>query len=302
MTQVRFTDVGFPTNIVISDKVTQWRTKVFTLDEVVFGEVSSQVIPVVARMFPTWQFVVTQVHTEGLSTERKVYPTWVTAVEKGVERGRIQSRHPWRSYAEDLVFENPRIHNAMQRVGRKTTTKPKVAVQIVKQYFTDPPMAEQIKEVARRVKVDANQHKVTFGASRDLEYMRLVGLVQPYVEERISEIAKQVPAVNTNFDVPAYLELVEDTKISISVVDAPSNSMLTVMLRGDKYVLHRNNMSVFALSSESLPEPVRRAIGLLKLVEDGQFVRDVGYRYKADQFLVIYDGSFNEGTTCKTLN
>lgn len=302
MTQVRFTDVGFPTNIVISDKVTQWRTKVFTLDEVVFGEISSQVIPVVARMFPTWQFVVTQVHTEGLSTERKVYPTWVTAVDKGIERGRIQIRHPWRPYAEDLVFENPRIHNAMQRVGRKTTTKPKVAVQIVKQYFTDPPMAEQIKEVARRVKVDANQHKVTFGATRDLDYMKLAGWVQSYVEEHLLDIAKQVPAVNTNFDLPAYLNLVEDAKISASVVDAPANSALTVMLRDDKYVLHRNNMSIFALTSERLPEPVRKAIGLLKLVEDGQFVRDVGYRYKADQFLVIYDGSFDEEQTCKTLS
>jgi hypothetical protein len=190
----------------------------------------------------------------------------------------------------------------MQRVGHKTTTKPKVAVQIVKQYFTDPPMAEQIKEVARRVKVDANQHKVTFGATRDLDYMKLAGWVQPYVEEHLLEIAKQVPAVNTNFDLPAYLNLVEDAKISASVVDAPSNSALTVMLRDDKYVLHRNNMSIFALTSERLPEPVRKAIGLLKLVEDGQFVRDVGYRYKADQFLVIYDGSFDEEQTCKTLS
>jgi hypothetical protein len=302
MTQVRFTDVGFPTNIVISDKVAQWRTKVFTADEVVFGAVSSQVIPVVARMFPAWQFTVTQTHMEGISTNRKVYPTHVVVSEKGVDRGFISMNHPWRSYAEELILGNPRISSAMQRVGHKTTTKPKVAVQIVKQYFTDPPMAEQIKEVARRVKVDANQHKVTFGATRDLDYMKLAGWVQPYVEEHLLEIAKQVPAVNTNFDLPAYLNLVEDAKISASVVDAPSNSALTVMLRDDKYVLHRNNMSIFALTSERLPEPVRKAIGLLKLVEDGQFVRDVGYRYKADQFLVIYDGSFDEEQTCKTLS
>lgn len=302
MTQVRFTDVGFPTNIVISDKVAQWRTKVFTADEVVFGVVSSQVIPVVARMFPAWQFTVTQTHMEGISTNRKVYPMHVVVSEKGVDRGWITISHPWRSYGEQLALGNPRINMAMERVGHKTTTKPKVAVQIVKQYFTDPPVTEQIKEVARRVKVDANQQKVTFGALRDMDYMKLVGWVQSYVEEHLLEIAKQVPAVNTNFNVPAYLELVEDTKISASVIDAPTNSALTVMLRGDKYVLHRNNMSVFALTSECLPEPVRKAIGLLKLVEDGQFVRDVGYRYKADQFLVIYDGPFNEELTCKTSN
>jgi hypothetical protein len=125
-------------------------------------------------------------------------------------------------------------------------------------------------------------------------------MIQPYIDEHLVEIAKQVAEVNANFNVPEYLEYVEDTKISASVADAPSNSALTVMLRGDKYVLHRSNMSVFALSSEYLPEPVRRAIGLLKLVEDGQFVRDVGYRHKADQFLVIYAGSFDEETTCKT--
>jgi hypothetical protein len=300
MTQVRFTDVGFPTNIVISNKLDQWRTKVFTADDVVFGEVSSQVIPVVARMFPAWEFKVTQVHTEGPFVERKVFPTWVAVSEKGVERGRIQIRAPWRSYDEDLVFENPRIYNAMQRVGRKVTTKPKVAVQIVKQYFTDPPITETIAIVSKQIRSTANVQKASFKSSRDLEYMRLVGMIQPYIDEHLVEIAKQVAEVNANFNVPEYLEYVEDTKISASVADAPSNSALTVMLRGDKYVLHRSNMSVFALSSEYLPEPVRRAIGLLKLVEDGQFVRDVGYRHKADQFLVIYAGSFDEETTCKT--
>jgi hypothetical protein len=302
MTRVCFTDVGFPTNIVISDAIDQKRTGIFTLDEVVFGEVSSQVIPVVARMFPAWQFVVTQIHMEGRDANRKVYPTWITVSEKGVSRGRINIRHPWRSYSEDLVFENPRIHRAMERVGRKTTTKPKVAVQIVKQYFTDPPIAEQIKEVARRTRVEASQHKAMFKATRDLEYMKLVGLVQSYVEENLLDIAKQVPAVNTNFNVPAYLNLVEDAKISASVVDISANSTLTVMLRDDKYVLHRSNMPIYALTSESLPEQVRTAVGLLKLVEDGQFVRDVGYRHKADQFLVVYGEPLDKEIACKTSN
>ena len=301
MTQVRFTDVGFPTNIVISNKIDQWRTKVFTLDDMVFGELSSQVIPVVARMFPAWEFMVTQVHTEGPGVQRKVYPTWIKVSEKGVERGRIQIRHPWR-YNEDLMFENPRIHNAMQRVGRKTTTKPKVAVQVVKQYFTDPPITETIAMVSKQIKSDAYRQRTTFKSSRDLEYMRLSELVRPYIDEHLVEIAKQVPEVNANFNVPEYLEFVEDTKISASVADVPENSALTVMIRDDKYVLHRSNMPIFALTSEYLPEQVRRAIGLLKLVDDGQFVRDVGYRHKADQFLVVYAGSFDKETTCKTLS
>jgi hypothetical protein len=302
MTQVCFTDAGFPPNIVISDTIDQKRTGIFTLDEVVFGEVSSQVIPVVARMFPAWQFVVTNVHMEGPDVKRKVYPTWIMVSERGVMRGKINIRHPWRSYAEDLVFENPRIHRAMQRKGRKTTTKPSVAIQIVKQYFTDPPITETIEVVTRQMRVNANQHRVTFGALRDLEYMKLAGLVQSYVEENLLEIAKQVPAVNTNFDLPAYLNLVEDTKISVSVMDVPTNSALTVMLHGDKYVLQRSNMPIFALTSEYLPEQVRMAVGLLKLIEDGQFVRDVGYRHKADQFLVVYGGPFDEEIACKTLN
>jgi hypothetical protein len=126
--------------------------------------------------------------------------------------------------------------------------------------------------------------------------------VRPYIDENLVEIAKHVPEVNANFNVSEYLEYVEDTKISTSVADVPANSDLTVMLRGDKYVLHRNNMPIFALTSEYLPEQVRRAIGLLKLIDDGQFVRDVGYRHKADQFLVVYAGSFDEETTCKTLS
>ena len=302
MTQVCFTDVGFPPNIVISNTIDQKRTGIFTLDEVVFGTVSSQVIPEVARMFPTWQFLVTNVHMEGPDVKRKVYPTWIVVKEKNVERGRIQIKHPWRVYGEELVMENPRIHRAMERKGRKTTTKPKVAVQIIKQYFTDPPITEAIEVVAKRVRSQAEMQKVTFGASRDLEYMRLIGLVQSYVEENLPEIAKHVSAVNTNFDVPEYLNTVADTKISASVMDTPPNSTLTVMLHNDKYVLHRSKMPVYVFTSEGLPEPVRMAIGLLKLVGDGQFVKDIGYRYKEDQFLVVYDGPLNTELTCKTSN
>jgi hypothetical protein len=261
---------------------------------------SSQVIPVVARMFPAWEFMVTHVHTEGFYEKRWVFPTRIIVSEKGVERGKIQIDNPWRSYGESLVFLNPRIHNAMQRGRYKITTKPKVAIQIVKQYFTDPPITETIAVVSKQLKSTANMQRTTFKASRDLEYLRLTDLVRPYVDEHLVEIAKQVHEVNANFNVPKYLELVEDTKISESVADVPANSALTVMIRNDKYVLHRSNMPVFALTSEHLPEQVRTAIGLLKLVDDGQFVRDVGYRHKADQFLVVYAGPFNEELTCKT--
>lgn len=302
MTQVRFTDVGFPTNIVISDRIDQWRTGAVTIDEVQFGTISSQVIPVVARMFPSWLFTVAQIHLEGRDAARKAYPMVVLVTEKGVERGRIDITHPWRSYGEEIVLRNPRIHRAMERRGYKTTTQPKTAIQVVKQYFTDPPITEQIQEVARRTRVEASQHKAMFKATRDLEYMKLVVAVQSYVEENLLDIAKQVPAVNTNFNVPAYLNLVEDAKISASVVDIPANSTLTVMLRDDKYVLHRSNMPIYALTSEGLPEQVRTAVGLLKLVEDGQFVRDVGYRHKADQFLVVYGGPLDKEIACKTSN
>jgi hypothetical protein len=300
MTKVCFTDVGFPTNIVISNKIDQWRNKTFSLDEVVFGEVSSRVIPVVARMFPAWEFVVRNIHMEGIDARRKVYVRHVMVSEKGVPRGEVWCNSPW--WQEELELHNPRIHNAMQRVGYKTTSKATVAVQTIKRYFTDPPLAETIAVVSKQIRSEVQMQRSTFKSSKNIEYLHLTKLLQPYIEQNIQEIATQVAEVNTNFNLPAYLELIEDTKIAASVVEPPANSALTVMLHDDKYVLHRNNMPIFALTSEYLPEQVRMAIGMLKLVEDGQFVRGMGYRYKANQFLVVYDGPFNEELACKTLN
>lgn len=302
MTQVCFTDPGFPTNIVISDKLVQWRNNSFGIQEVVFGVISSQVIPELARMFPAWQFTVTQIHMEGRDANRKVYPMHVAVTEKGAERGQISIDFPWRSYAETLVLRNQRIQRAMERKGYKTTTKPDVAIQIVKQYFTDPPVTEAIGIVYKQAFSQAYAQKAEFKATRDLQFMKLATMVQSYVEENLLEIAEQVPAVNANFNVPAYLNIVEDAEISASVMDVPRSSTLTVMLHDDKYVLQRNNMPIYALTSEHLPEQVRTAVGLLKLIEDGQFVRDVGYRYKADQFLVVYEGPFDKEIACKTSN
>ena len=65
-----------------------------------------------------------------------------------------------------------------------------------------------------------------------------------------------------------------------------TKEMLTVLIEGDKYVvLHNGNMCVF--TQDGLLPEMRQRIGMLKLVDVGSVLPDVGARVRADAFMII---------------
>jgi hypothetical protein len=115
--------------------------------------------------------------------------------------------------------------------------------------------------------------------------------VKDYILENIDDIFARCSEVATNMDKDMFVDAMGNKEIAMGVHDLPANKKLTVVISGDKYVLQRAGTSFFTKTSEQLPVEIRSAVGMLKLVEDGQFVKDVGYRHKSDAFLVIYDGA-----------
>lgn len=64
-------------------------------------------------------------------------------------------------------------------------------------------------------------------------------------------------------------------------------NMHLVLLDGMDYALQKGNEPPTIKASEQLPDYMRRAIGLLKLVEDNQVIHGVGYRANANTFMVV---------------
>ena len=60
-----------------------------------------------------------------------------------------------------------------------------------------------------------------------------------------------------------------------------------VFIDGINYSVQKGEDLIEVKQSEELPDFMRRAIGLLKLVEDNQVVADVGLRVNASTFLIL---------------
>jgi len=289
---VKIKDPAMPPNIVISNEA-QAKQPSIAADDFYFQGNMEEVIPALALKYPTWTFTVDKTFTTRHET---LYPNpraiaYVVLVTDSASayRGRIERE--LRSSGTELHFYNKRIDGALHRGECMRTTIPKRAMQIVAKWFVPPPFNEEMREKVGNIDISLRNRSYYFSSMFESMYNMLSVHVKDYILENIDDIFARCSEVATNMDKDMFVDAMGNREIAMGVHDLPANKKLTVVISGDKYVLQRAGTSFFTKTSEQLPVEIRSAVGMLKLVEDGQFVKDVGYRHKSDAFLVIYDGA-----------
>jgi hypothetical protein len=97
------------------------------------------------------------------------------------------------------------------------------------------------------------------------------------------ETMSVIAAKNCPKDVSELPLALEEKYIAVDVKDAFDNSRGTlVSLHGSEYVTAHGTYT-----TDTLPVHIKQGVGMLKLVDAGQCVRDVGFRVDADTFFVI---------------
>lgn len=66
-----------------------------------------------------------------------------------------------------------------------------------------------------------------------------------------------------------------------------NNNAFIVFIDGVNYSVQKGKDPLEIKQSDELPDFIRRAVGLLKLVEDNQVINDVGLRVNESTFLVL---------------
>jgi hypothetical protein len=74
---------------------------------------------------------------------------------------------------------------------------------------------------------------------------------------------------------------------------AEKGELLTVLIENDKYVL-LHNQTIYVKSSEELPEDLRVAIGMLKLVEVSEVLEGKGVKTAPNAFVITPTDGFKE--------
>ncbi len=256
-----------------------------------------------AQEFPTWKFEVSRVGSYSSSKEQFVYATRVMVFnERGVHNGRIELES-YGYHSTDVEFYNERISRDAQRGNCKRTSKQDVALKLLRKWFTEPPLPERMETAQEEVASLLSNRAYVFKNNAKHTQNMALGLLREYVIDNIDTLWGITPEfqshikANPSFTLEHFKVVMNDMDIAESVM---REKCLTVLIEDGKYIVRRGNSSVSVMTSDQLSESMRRAIGMLKLVDDGQFVRDMGFRAKENLYYIV--DTLTEEEQCKTSN
>lgn len=213
-------------------------------------------------------------------------------LEKREVLGTIRMETRYRQHKNEMVYiiENDRIGRARRRTTIKTNDI-KRAKAIVSKFISPKSLVERFIE--EQLGAALALETVVTSKARDYAYsyepildMQTVYMKDNWESFRASLTPEQLVLVQ-RMD-----EATNERNASLSVKDAyKSGKALAVHIHGDNYLTGNtvDSGQMNLLLSEELPPHIKRAIGILKLVEPSQVVSQVGFKANNNTFIVFSD-------------
>lgn len=244
--------------------------------------------PVLDRLFkerPTWRFKSTQ--TFFGSATAKV--TDLDIYDGDEKLGRLWIEHHWRDGTLRYNFDNSRLSKTRQRGDVSYTTKPDVAAKrIVKTFHLKTPTERaiesygQVRKAVQQVVNDTNW-----------PYRRAKGVIEgelfAHAARNWETIAPHLGPDAAKIDLPALFEADREASDLSTAFESPLGVVVRIESNG-AYTISRKESSTYdvqTLTDAQLPEHLRGALGLLKLVQDGAHIDGVGLRVHANLYFVM---------------
>jgi hypothetical protein len=237
-----------------------------------------------ALKYPLWTFVEANMTANHSTKNYEAYRFKV--IDKREVLGEIDK--DWHKDGFKYCVVNHRINDMRERGRGMKTIHLDKAIKHVSYYFGRKTLTEQLAEAREKTRsclvevvrereyalsntwskleknlmkfVEANYEAFVLSAGREGEQSPHVGFLPIKLEER--SVANKLKEEFNN----------RETYI--------------VFINGVDYCIQKGDTSLEIKSSEQLPDFVRRAVGLLKLVEDGTLIPNAGIRVNESTFLV----------------
>ena len=263
-------------------------------------EILAPVLDKLLVIKPTWTYKLESQRT--VSMDGKEIPVYYqVAMYDGDERlGHIERDYMWSSskgHMDVIEVRCDRIAEAGHRRQFKRTGDPAKAVAHIKKYFGAKTLTERMDK-AREL---ANKHvgEVLWDKERQSRASR----------EVISSAAFDFVMGANNVSFAEYIDTTYDTsskdrtRMHLRRYEELALEMLTIKKVRDQLVEHRGALVVrdgadyivklgedlLSFTDETLPYDLRGKLGMLKLVEDGQFITDTGCRLTEEIFILIME-------------
>ena len=197
-------------------------------------------------------------------------------------------------FNDNLSIKSRRITAAYPSRKKTTTKDPRKAYRIVLKYFAPLSLTERLNTATK----DVRSAMYSLNASKNSDIQNAKSTLFRYMENYVEAHWGEVCSAATNAAagnkaivdiIQSYPKKNQESRDMQGITKAlDSGAGFIVVIRGDTYYMcNRDGVNLCDYTNETLPDEYKRSIGLLKLVEDKQYIPDVGYRYATGVFFVM---------------
>jgi len=247
-------------------------------------------IDVIAVKYPMWEFQLYDARKVDFNTMHANYFKVFNGANPREHIGNISLGKKYRSDGEDsnvYIIGGKRVAAKRERGTAVETKHVKVAIKAIDKYFTPAPWDERLDAV-----YDEGAHIIHMAesdAGRQLRHLdqKLDKAVHKFVTDNWSSFLSMLnPKEHEVAESRVESNRVHQELSKLHHEALNKRNMLTLIIEGDKYVVHSIN-GVSTYSSEQLPEEVRMKIGMLKLAELRDVITGIGTRTNAGYLIVL---------------
>jgi len=236
-----------------------------------------------ALKYPQWVFE--ESHSQNNHTEKTVKATKFKVLDKREVLGTVGI--DLYSNTKRYMVDNERIDITKYRgSGMKTIHKDKALKHIAK-FFGKKTLHEKLQEAegradnsARSVRHDKSQSLSSIWNSFSME-------AKDFILSKWEEFEMQLPKPLKNNAEKFPLALAEYTASDLVYTLMVKKESYLVFVDGMDYALSKEGEVPKIMASEDLPDYIRKAVGMLKLVEKNQIIGGIGLKVSDDTFIVL---------------
>ena len=241
------------------------------------------------KKYPQWKFVGMWHYYAGHTPSDPVYDMFAV-YQNGEMLGRISSEHDWKHGDRYEVWSH-RIERSRHRGGWSRTKDLKKAMKLIADNFAARSIGElvavgrsNITDVINRVvSPPLRAHSGAFGMLKE----HAAQYFATHWEELKARAA--IPVAMLGVDYPALYEAATDAERLSKAFHG--NVGVSVVIKDGTYAVTRGEHTGY-VNTERLPAELKTMLGMLKLLDNGAFMVDVGV--KADDTTYFIMGDFSD--------
>jgi hypothetical protein len=238
-----------------------------------------------ALKYPQWTFV--EAGSTAMAVNKEYLAHRFDVKDKREVLGTIDKDYCSNGYR--FRIDNHRIEGMRERGSGMKTIHLNKALKHVDKFFGKKNVTEKITEARRNVdnvlsQVDNEKGwrlRGTWGSMESQARDFVVNNYQAFIDSVVDKniVAKQLEVL------PTQVAEYNATQHLINMLK--NNNAFIVFIDGVNYSVQKGKDPLEIKQSDELPDFIRRAVGLLKLVEDNQVISGVGLRVSESTFLVL---------------